>query len=296
MSRKLPDRVLRREIPTDSRWVSSAVYTIEEARITEWLQDSADHALSYQRANDPKEKVLRLALSESTKLTGRLHGVFASKEVQVEPNRSVIVAGRQGDLERQAGSRSLLFAFNVLRWVAFFAELAIFVAMMIVEALSPIVLIQGFLLAASAFILGYGVGMIAIQWDQEEKRGYRVNVLLAILGLVGVVVVVALRFVAATSGTEAIFVVVITGVLALLIAVFEAVHLIRTDKYEASVRNMYMFQQWQATLQHRQAYGDGLWAKIYQDRVQQLVGDVEDIKEEIRVLGEGVEDAASEGS
>jgi hypothetical protein len=76
------------------------------------------------------------------------------------------------------------------------------------------------------------------------------------------------------ADAEGAFAIVATTVLlALLIAVFEALHSTLADRYRELHEKEFRCQVWRATTEHQRVYTEGLWKTMYEAQVRAIFHD-----------------------
>ncbi len=257
-------RAAASEVPPQRHWHLRAVFEIEKERIERWLRSAAVQNLGAEGSTS------ETALDTGKTLPDTLKG-YMGIEQRERRDPTVKARAESQELEKSTPTRTWLRSLGVLKWLFMLAEISLFVLQWLVGVSSPIVIIHGLVLSFAAFLVGWGLGMIGL--DPELGGGRKNPRIWAAIagGVVGILGVVALR---SSSGGEGVWVVVVfTLVLALLIVLFEALHVHGKTVYADNQRQMFQAQQWVAKDQHTRDYESGLWWKSYERFVDEIAQD-----------------------
>jgi hypothetical protein len=162
----------------------------------------------------------------------------------------------------------------ILKWLAFSAELVLFIAFWLMDFGSAVLIVIGGLLALSGYLMGYGLGVLLVEHDEQRSvlnfRGW----LSFGVGLAGTIL---LSWVRASGDLEfSAVAIVFPLVLASLISMFEAIERWSIARYSRLRNEMFRAQAWYSGKQHRMRAKDNLWSDIYSTEVKTLAGKLDD--------------------
>jgi hypothetical protein len=273
-------RATKSELSKDKRWHLSGVWEVELDHVKLWLQDIAN--LNVGKANARQDTVLQAGNSLPDEIRAR----FAAEIDTVDP--TLMRAANLGELERSAPSGGLIATFGFLRWVAMSCEVLIFLWLWLIGLGNEVLIVMGFILAAAGFFTGYGAGRLMISHEERletaELRGWAS----LFVGILGIVVVAVLRTGGEAEGAFAV--VSITTLLALVIALFEALYIFYSSRYKEAHDKMFLCQVWFATAQHQRAYENGLWKGVYETEAGRL------LTEHGKTVGQEIPSVPQEGA
>lgn len=255
------ERELRRvapgDVPRSRIWEISAVWEIEMGGIAEWLRLKANGNLG-------RARTIAGAIKAGDGLSEEVMARFGAEAPAVDPD--ILDKAARGELGREAPSAKLIAAAGILKWTAFLSEIFLFLVLWIMGFGNPILVLMGMLLALSGYATGYGVGAILV--THESNGGFK-NLkgwLFTLFGLAGGTTLAWLRSRGAEEGQLAA--VLIPMILVLAIALFEALHMTLSHKYNFLRDQMYKAQVWFAIEQQKKNSDSGLWRTIYEREVQ----------------------------
>jgi hypothetical protein len=251
------NRVAPEDVPRNKVWELAAVWELEVGQVVEWLRTKANANVGRLPSN---EAVLKAGEGLSEEVLAR----FGAEAPSVDPD--ILDKAAKGVLGREAPSAKLITASSILKWTAFFSETILFVILQIMGFGNPILILMGVLLALSGYATGYGAG--AVLTSHEDGYGMK-NLkgwLFLIFGALGAVTISWLRSQGAEEGQAAA--VLIPIILVVAIALFEALDLTLSHKYDSLRDQMYKAQAWYASEQHRKNFDSGLWKTIYEREIQ----------------------------
>ncbi len=258
------DRVSMATIDKDkeSRWNLQAVWAKEKDDINKFIERQAN--LNMGRLRD-KAKAKEFAGDVWTKI----QQAFPFDDA-IDPE--LLQLAKDGRLRAAAGSSTMITLFGIFRFFAMGLEVAVFAFMWIFGESSPVVIVQGVLLALSAYSLGWGLGEFFISLGRKDPHdvhpAWRTAAAL-IFGVVGVGVIIAVR-VRYQEEEGAFAVVAISLILALVIALFEALYRSMSHNYDRWRHDEFRAQVMFSNEQHNsnEHTGGATWKKVYEDRVE----------------------------
>ncbi|HVT61809.1 MAG TPA: hypothetical protein VHR45_25855 [Thermoanaerobaculia bacterium] len=225
--------------------------------IAEWLRLKANGNLG-------RARTIAGAIKAGDGLSEEVMARFGAEAPAVDPD--ILDKAARGELGREAPSAKLIAAAGILKWTAFLSEIFLFLVLWIMGFGNPILVLMGMLLALSGYATGYGVGAILV--THESNGGFK-NLkgwLFTLFGLAGGTTLAWLRSRGAEEGQLAA--VLIPMILVLAIALFEALHMTLSHKYNFLRDQMYKAQVWFAIEQQKKNSDSGLWRTIYEREVQ----------------------------
>ena len=254
-------RVAADEVPPARHWHLRAVFEMEKERIEDWLRANVIQNLS------PRNSTVKSALQAGEALPESIEGSMGLEHQEIR-HADLKKKAENRVLEKNSPGRGWLRSLGVLKWLFMLAEFSLFVVQWLMGISNAAVILLGAVLAFAAFLVGWGLGMIGL--DPQQGGGTKnPRIWAAILGgSVGVLGVAVLR---SSGGGEGVWVVVgFTLVLALLIVLFEALHVHGKATYEENRRQFFQVQQWLAKDQHVRDFESGLWWKTYERFVTEV--------------------------
>lgn len=136
------------DIPASARWSIDTVWQIEKQWIGDFITAQADGSWRRCKGNIDEAKA-------------RAPGVWQKiREVFPENNdvdTDLRDAAERGRLEREAGSRLCVIGLRVVLAILIFAEMAVFTFVWAVGQAYAIIVVQGAILGAGAWLLGWGL-------------------------------------------------------------------------------------------------------------------------------------------
>lgn len=269
----VPERCSRNEIPTAKRWEFRAAYELEQKRIKDWLLRSAEDAAS--EVNATRESVLASGPTRSKELEAE----FGTSALAV--NAADIKKAESGVFQTEAGSLGLIRVFFAVKLFLVLLEFAIFLLQFLSGSISISgAFLQASILAVCGYALGRGVGEYSI--GNEGGKGGLVSIGPLVVGFCGILAVAAIRAIYTWEGDWSSFrdtftVIVVTTIVAFLIALFQALHQVGEWRYDRSWDRQHRIQIWLASEIHKNNYKRQLWDELYSERVEQLFQERNDV-------------------
>jgi len=248
------------DIPTGKRWQISGAWEVELDRVTNWLRRIANENLGRLGGNSAA------ALDAGRGLPDEIVARFGADEAAVSP--TLMDKASLGLLESSAPSSRSLKLLMVLKWLAFFSELMLFVLLWFLGFGSGVVIVIGALLALSGFLMGFGAGNLLIGYEEGTSARHLWAWTSMIGGAVSTVLLAWLR----ASGDEEIGLaaLIFPVALALVIALLEALEVLGGNRFRRLRESMFRAQTWFASARHREKFNEGLWWRIYEGEVSAL--------------------------
>jgi hypothetical protein len=262
-------RVAPGDVPRNKVWELSAVWELEVGHVVEWLKRRAN-------ANLGRLQSAEAALKAGDGLSEEVKALFGAEAPAVDPD--TLDKAAKGELGREAPSASLITTSRILKWTAFCSETLLFIILQVMGFGNPILILMGVLLALSGYTAGYGVGSILSKYEDGHGLKNPKGWLFTIFGAAGAVTISWLRSQGAEEGRVAA--VLIPVILVAAIALFEALDLTLSHKYDFLRDQMYKAQIWYAIEQHRKNFDNDLWKTIYEREVQGFAGRKDDALKE----------------
>lgn len=249
------------DVPSPYLWQLSAVWDVEYALISSWIDQRAATDLSRVGGSPATPASTGAALADE------ILAVFGGDTSCV--NTRLLAAAREGLLEREAPSRASR------RFLAIFTALATAVGLLsspyvwLAHSPSARHLVLQLMLVFGGWLTGHVIGTPA----SLINRG-RSDALRRAGGIVGAVTLTAITAAAQLAGVPLTTAMTIVSVVA-LIAALEALRIDFAERYRCKVSEMFLCQQSYAVERHKAAYADGLWSTRYLQAIQRLgVADV----------------------
>jgi hypothetical protein len=258
-------RVRQEEIDSDNRWQLAGAYEAERRQIDNWIK------LKAREASSAPEATVKTALDAGGTYVATVASIFGRREEVRDP--VLLAKARLGMLAREAPSKASLFMLAAMTIMAMVLELGVFIAIWLYGEGDPMVVVNGGLLALGGWFGGHGAGNLI---GFADETGNRIRGSAANWGAVGVggLAVSGIALIRASGEEEGAFLVVLfTTIVAVLVAVLEALGTSARDKYRDRWDKMFMAQSWHATERHIEEIGRGYWEKVYDTEVRQLEKD-----------------------
>ncbi len=260
---ELPAKADSRDLDGAKEWSPTALFDVEQQRLTRWIGDEANDRLSGLRATK------QTAMAAGASVQRQIELSFA----QIEPNRDqrIMRDAGNGELRGKAGSPAIRRTVALFMFLALVCEVAFFVVLWSLGIGNPILILQGFMLAGGSYLAGQNLYDILEGIGAAKDRGVRRSAVrawvLLIFGLLLISFVVYLRY---DSSTRSDAIVVLTIALAVLGISLTCFHRVRHDRYLEALQQMQAAQRWIATDSHRRACEQNHWKQEYELAVQRL--------------------------
>jgi hypothetical protein len=223
------------DIPLPARWSLDAVWEIERQRI--------DVLINAQSETCSENNVALVANAT----WGEIRNSFSVRS-SIEP--ALRMAAEAGELERNAGSRFWILALRLVLAFLIFTEMAVFGFVWMVGRAYAFVVIQGLILGAGAWLLGWGLARVAAMKETEARLRWD-TALAMIAMLIGIMFVssttaLLVRFSSEASST----IIAVTLPIALLIVVLENLQALASLRYVLQRKRMFQAQVQYADAHH----------------------------------------------
>jgi hypothetical protein len=264
------DRIRRDEIPSNRIWDVYAAHQLERVRILRWIEDEAEQVLRQPDSSAEKVKAAAGAL------LAQIVGLFATRESTRDV--PLINEAKSGELAREAPKLWVIRGASAMKWLTMSIEVGIFAALWLMGHGSPVLLVHGAALAVAGWAVGFGVGReFFYSPPKRHPTGFPRAPSFAgiVLGLLGIALVAYTRYRA--NPEDALVVVGMTTLIALLVAFFKALELSSREAYDRIVGDMYLAQIWTATERHLGDLTGGLWVKRFEEKIGGELGKVEEV-------------------
>lgn len=248
MNFNLPEKALRSEIPVGREWDLKATFDLESARIKSWIEVEVDRAIGAPGFD------LQEALSMASTVSAQIRNKFGNEGQNVSP--ALLNKADRGDLERGAPSSGTVFTFGFLKWISALAEIAVFVATALLGLTNFFVITVGLMLALFAWVAGLGFSRLVL--DGIRNASGWLFLAMGSIGIGGLAIVRA----GGPEGSGGVM--LITVLLALLVAIFTALELIARTHREEALAAIYTCQRWKAAGLHITACDQGFWVALYE--------------------------------
>jgi len=253
-------RATRDEISLAQRWQIAAAWDVEVERVKNWLHKRANQNLGKPGAT------VESALADGGNLPDEVRVTYSAQGAQKDVE--MLANAADGRIEREAPARGMVIATDLLKWFALLVETAIFVWMVAMGWATAVVIGVGVMLAFFGWLMGDGAGRILMTHEKIGRWIHPRGLIEFAIGTVGVAAISWIRTVGEEEGAMAV--VVITGLLALLIATFQAINMVLTEKYRELHQKMFSCQIWFSTDEHIKAVQTGFWKNFYDAEVRAL--------------------------
>jgi hypothetical protein len=263
----MPEMVRPEELPRNRHFEIQALFAEEQRRVNRWFEAEATEALSAPAST------VESAHLRTEGLIGKFELLFCTR-LDVKPQ--LLIHARNGTLKGHAPGRLTIMGYNLLRLIAFMAEISVAIAFMAMGQATAVFLLVSIMLALGGLALGHGVGGLLVRsWFRSLPEAFSppqptsaAREYLETAG--GVVTVAGISFLRA-QGEEGSAMLAVVGVpllLALLITLFESFYVLATTKYAFLRRQMAEAQRWYAIENHRA--GLDHYRRYYKDKVREL--------------------------
>ena len=248
------------EIPPDKKYLITAIYDEECARIKEFLERKAQENVKF--GND--DGSVAFALTNDIVMdigrsfnTVNAHSTWDEAEIR-SFNAFIEAVPKEKEIK----------VYKWLRNIAICLELAVFVSIMFLEELSVTILIPAVILAFGAYLVGDGAALIA-----ATKKRFTDNMVKGILALSGgAICVIAMTMVRVIkSNSSSLAVAITTFVIALFVAVFEFMYKYDVLKASFLMNKIFHTQRLYAVREHFNLLKTDHWHKKYQGAVARKV-------------------------
>jgi hypothetical protein len=269
---QIPERVrAEAEIPATKHFDLQAVFDEEQTRLNRWLEAQASEVV-----RSPNPTTAR-ASEDGEIFVQQIHDRFAPSNDNY--NRELLIYASDGSLLRHAPNRSAVFAYQLLKWIALLAEMALGLGVWLVADGTPVLILVAGMLAGAGWLAGKGVGSLferRLAATLPRELGHPQAPSLwsgAAMATIGYGVVLGLSYLRAMGDDREgmIYVIGFTVLLALLISIFEALHSFISYKYEFLRRQMGLAQRWYANQHHAKALQT--YRKHFDGRVSHLLAE-----------------------
>lgn len=227
----VPDPVNKDMVPPELHFDYAAFFKLERRQVERFLADSANDAVR-NRSTPPSEQELG-EVCEKTIL--HLRNFYTVPKMV---DQRLYGAVLQNKLEEQAPSRATIRAYRIVMLVAVLLEVVIGVLLWALGQGSFAPVLLAALLAFGGFTAGNGVGGLLCRSIEFLDWGIRPDKRLPVMDVIKVVFGAGLtgglsyaRAAAADDPDAVVMVVLISLGLALVVAIFEALHLFTKEKY-----------------------------------------------------------------
>lgn len=273
---ELPQKADSRDIEIEKRWAVSSLWDVEKQRLGKWIKDEAADRLAAGHGDSEAAKKAVNAVVENIRLG------FVSDEANRDPR--LIIAAGTGQIEREAGSRSLLLGVRWFLWLSMFCEIAFFLVLFLLHLGNMFLVMQGILLAAGAFMVGSGLfEMMRLREDDySDRRGVRRRSLWGILLSVGGAIIIAfVLWLRIGDGEDSGAIFAFTSALALSIIVLTCYHKYLDHRYAVAQQKMLLAQRWVASDQHKKACDGGYWREEFLIAVEEMSRESQKVLEKV---------------
>lgn len=255
MSIPLPSKIEQKEIPLGKRWDTKAVFVLETERIKAWVEQLVNNYLA--PANATFESVKGAGATANSEVMN----TFGTLGEQID--QRLLNEAEMGNLEQAAPQEWRLLAYGFLKWVTALAEVLIFVWSALIGMTNYFVITVGVMLAVVGWILGLGISRLAARGGRD-LAGWAATV----FGMLGILLLSLIR---AGGEFEGSFpVIVITVIVALMLAIFTALEAIGKEQLGSLLRQMFICQRWKAAMLHSAACERGHWKVLFEQELERL--------------------------
>lgn len=264
---EMPDMISATALPPERHFEIQALFAEERKRLTDWLEKEAAEAMGAPDAT------IESAYARIPGLLANLDHLYCTKTA-IKPQ--LLTAASNGTLTGYVPQRALIASHNLFRIIAFFAECALAVALMIMGQATAAFVLASVMLALGGLALGNGLGNLYLRnWFKAlpavlapPQQGRATLEYLQVLG--GLIVIGGISYLRTIGeeGSAVLFVVAVPLLLALLIVLFESLYVLTKAKYEFLRRQMAEAQRWFAIENHRT--GIETYRIFYQGKVTEF--------------------------
>jgi len=246
-----PKRIQKHEIKKERHFDYGAVREMESISIKDWLRHEANAPLSVKSPDIVK------VLARAPGLIAQIRSIFG---VDVGTrNRALMTVAASGELAKHVPASGLIITYLILKWFAFLSEIAIGSALVFSGNANFLIIPITTFLACGGLLMGHGVAKLITKasklpkhWDDVQPEGSLFITMFEII--FGILIVVGSAYLrtrgAADADGSAGSVLIFVVVLALTVAIFEALHKFNNDRYTHLQGRMYDCQLWRATDLH----------------------------------------------
>lgn len=250
----IPEKVNEHnEVPAAKHFVLHAIFDEEHKRVVRWLEAEANEAVRRPDASDDTANAHGRVLLE------RIRNSYGNLNIDV--NRELLARAMDGTLKQHVPNRSLVLTYNGLKWIALTGEILVGLGIWFMGEGTPVLILVATMLALAGWLAGNGVGGLL-----SRRLGAHLPPSLGtpptlppysdiIKVVVGFGTIIGLSYLRAVGeeGEGAITVIGFTVLLALLVAMFEALHGFTSNKYEFLRGQMAVAQRVYAINKHAEA-------------------------------------------
>lgn len=278
-------RARQSDVEAGQRWQLGGVYQWEHRAVNQELTTKAAESVGKGRYNTPEKE------QDGIKCCQQLAAQLA---VEAPPNPLMLKAAHEGEFKKRAGHDAARWLFLAAFCLFFLAEIAIFVGMWYVTGASPIIIVQGAVLAGGGWLVGHGLSRLVLRQPFKEylqslgltpPEAKPVATSLLIMG-VGAAVVAGIAYMRSSGDdSDAAVVVIGTCAIAMMVALFDVLREDAATKYDLMWELEFQAQCQHAAERHlRDCMGDdppksvtkGVWYSHYLHEVARLAPVVRD--------------------